>query len=765
MNWSRLLSWKRLPPSTPESAEALDVAGQLLGPVLRPTRLELRRFAGVGLVLALPVCLSAALAMNGCVPGPELYFPAEGAGAPTLASVESLDGRVKLDAANSLSQTGSGGGARLLIKGAGLDAPSTSVRFGQVQAEIESVTESEDVFQLVVIVPAGPLEGGPVPLQIVNENGFSEQWTFHYTLSDDSLFAKEVGSLVVLGETAYGEAALPPSQGAARFWPEVRPRAVTGLLEDGSLYYLPNDLSPTAGEGEPFLWPTGALMPRLTSREDVASVNQILLSPQDGKSVDPFVFSWESIHRQYDFCAATSADMPPWQPGVSYRLELNGGALTAPIRTDLQAPPGFLEPGEVFFTLQPDSTGVATINRNLDLRVDLSPSILPIGAESFVLAEIVVRVPSLGVSNQPYVLQRVSMEVNPDGQQLLWPAETLAELSEVSTTCLRIGQALALARMGGEGDEATLEGQFLAAGCSNVTDPLAAYRVEAELRISRHAIYAIPTVSGIAGCTTPGSCSADGNLLVDLVTMLRVPVNIADLPVSECVDFVDNDGDGLSDDLDPGCSGNDDTSEQDSALVCDDGLDNDGDGRVDYRTSSQGDPGCLSPSDEDERGVGACDDGKDNDGDGTFDYVEEAGVGDPGCVSVNDIGENENSLICDDGKDNDNDNRTDFKISPGVGDPGCASPTDPTDFDETGTWVCDDRIDNDGDGSRDTEDAGCKPGGTSQHSPYEVDEFNPLIECDDGVDNDRDDTIDYRVSPTANGDTDCKNNSDSSELR
>src|ERR1044071_7928822 len=52
-------------------------------------------------------------------------------------------------------------------------------------------------------------------------------------------------------------------------------------------------------------------------------------------------------------------------------------------------------------------------------------------------------------------------------------------------------------------------------------------------------------------------------------------------PKSGCTDGVDNDGDGLADGADPGCTSDGDDSEHGSA-ACDDGVDNDNDGTTDY---------------------------------------------------------------------------------------------------------------------------------------------------------------------------------------
>ncbi len=74
-----------------------------------------------------------------------------------------------------------------------------------------------------------------------------------------------------------------------------------------------------------------------------------------------------------------------------------------------------------------------------------------------------------------------------------------------------------------------------------------------------------------------------------------------------CNDKIDNDGDGLVDMNDPGCSSRRDTSELNPNIECDDGIDNDGDGAVDYN-----DGGCSSPTDNDESncGDGVCEGGE-----------------------------------------------------------------------------------------------------------------------------------------------------------
>ncbi|MEN8159794.1 MAG: S8 family serine peptidase [Myxococcota bacterium] len=85
-----------------------------------------------------------------------------------------------------------------------------------------------------------------------------------------------------------------------------------------------------------------------------------------------------------------------------------------------------------------------------------------------------------------------------------------------------------------------------------------------------------------------------------------------DVAPAACENGVDDDADGLTDDLDPGCDDPSDDSERSDALPCDDGADNDSDGFVDHSpTPGAGDPGCQSPSGA--REDPQCQDGVNND--------------------------------------------------------------------------------------------------------------------------------------------------------
>ena len=144
-----------------------------------------------------------------------------------------------------------------------------------------------------------------------------------------------------------------------------------------------------------------------------------------------------------------------------------------------------------------------------------------------------------------------------------------------------------------------------------------------------------------SGLCVDDACSGGLVAEVDPVTGSRTVVRsglfsgalelaLAAAPPPACDDGIDNDGDGVRDDADPGCTGASDTSEHDPSLPCDDGIDDDGDGLADFPA----DPGCrdLLATLEDPQ----CDDDLDNDGDGGIDWDGGAGAGaaDPQCSTA-----------------------------------------------------------------------------------------------------------------------------------
>ncbi|MFN3198961.1 MAG: hypothetical protein ACE366_11240 [Bradymonadia bacterium] len=216
-----------------------------------------------------------------------------------------------------------------------------------------------------------------------------------------------------------------------------------------------------------------------------------------------------------------------------------------------------------------------------------------------------------------------------------------------------------------------------------------------------------------------------------------MPVEVA------CNDGEDNDGDGLVDLEDPGCSSEGDPDEFDPPPppACDDGLDNDLDGLTDFPN----DPGCSSRQDETEENElqqPQCTDTLDNDSDGRIDLE------DPGCTNPADMTEADpdERPACNDVIDNDGDGVIDFPA-----EPGCAAAGDDDEDDPASPPACGNGMDDDGDGFVDyPNDPGCAGVGDRD----EADPSRPT-ECSDGRDNDVDGRVDYPDDEgcTSSGDT------------
>jgi MYXO-CTERM domain-containing protein/uncharacterized repeat protein (TIGR01451 family) len=181
--------------------------------------------------------------------------------------------------------------------------------------------------------------------------------------------------------------------------------------------------------------------------------------------------------------------------------------------------------------------------------------------------------------------------------------------------------------------------------------------------VSAGGAFSVTVPAAFAGQRVEVSVTASGEL-ESMHSADEIVVGISGTPA--CSDGKDNDGDGKIDfPADPGCTS---PSDNDEAEIpqCSDGLDNDGDGLVDYPN----DPGCSSYLDATEGGNPACSDGLDNDGDGKVDFPA-----DPGCSSASDINESD-IPACADGLDDDGDGMIDFPF-----DPGCTSALDDDELD------------------------------------------------------------------------------------
>jgi hypothetical protein len=183
-----------------------------------------------------------------------------------------------------------------------------------------------------------------------------------------------------------------------------------------------------------------------------------------------------------------------------------------------------------------------------------------------------------------------------------------------------------------------------------------------------------------------------------------------------CHNCLDDDNDGWSDADDPDCAGG--TEEVGYGDdPCNDNIDNDGDGRRDSLDAE-----CESGDDSDESD---CSNGDDDDGDGLTDDE------DPGCAGGGNEGDADLAGNCEDGIDGDSDGWTDTL------DPDCATGTEELGY---GSTVCNDGADNDGDSLPDAADTDCV-------DAYDGDESSGsgVSNCTDGIDGDSDgwtDTLD-----------------------
>jgi hypothetical protein len=203
--------------------------------------------------------------------------------------------------------------------------------------------------------------------------------------------------------------------------------------------------------------------------------------------------------------------------------------------------------------------------------------------------------------------------------------------------------------------------------------------------------------------------------------------------LEDCVNGVDDNGDGLADCEDPQCVGHAACLGM-REMTCANGADDDGDGLVDCE-----DPDCLQTTECDPSREWSCHDGVDNDNDGLPDCL------DPDC-------EQACTEVCNDGVDNDGDGKVDCDDPDCAGVDGCQGNSelcgnghdddgdelvdcDDPDCDDhplcTQVEICNNEIDDDGDGLINCDDPDCAA------SPYCME-----VNCLDGEDNDGDGHID-----------------------
>ena len=181
----------------------------------------------------------------------------------------------------------------------------------------------------------------------------------------------------------------------------------------------------------------------------------------------------------------------------------------------------------------------------------------------------------------------------------LWTQRTPIPTARGGLAAATLGGYLVV--FGGEGNPAVPSGTF--EEVEAYEPAMNAWTVLTPMPTPRHGIGAASVGERIyvpAGAPVEGFGSTDVNEAFD-----------PGVDLVFCSDAVDNDGDGVSDSLDPGCASAADVSERDPGLSCDDGVDNDGDGGIDFRPDGTGDVGCRNPTAL--REDPACQDGLNND--------------------------------------------------------------------------------------------------------------------------------------------------------
>ncbi len=724
-----------------------------------------------------------------CVEEPGHYFP-DSVQAPVLDQVALPDQEGPAYATNLQ------GGVSLRLSGSNLADEHVSVRVGEANATIVATDPSGQY--LTVETPPGPLAGGRLDVTVSTSWGVAVQpEAFEYRLTADDLFEGEAGSLQVLGR----------EDGSADvrigFWPSLRPRWAGSMFTEGALYYLPGEVD------VPVFWTGPGPAPARRLRDTVPVADVVTLDPVAEPDLSPLVMGADIDSGAFFPCGATSF----WRPATAYDLTLSGGVIPEPIEARVSSPASPADERGALAGLLLDDLGVAQVDFGRDLVVTYPPDSTSDADGVLLLVELVVAVPEQGFSDTPAEVGRVVVQADDAAGEVVVQREALAWLPSVDTTCALIARRIETAVLEGDleaGD--TWNAAYLDHGCTPSDAPVSLYPWVGYIRLTRHLLHRVPLGPGMAGCPSPGACSDDSVLVVDMATAVEVPATFSDL--SDCEDLIDNDGDGLVDADDPGCDPDtfdDSEVDQTGMFPCDDGLDNDGDGLADYSRNGEGDPGCDSPSDPFETSSEyPCDDGLDNDADGSTDYRPGSATHDPGCVSVEDGSEREADLACDDGQDNDGDGEVDYspagdgdpgcdgpgdtsefgdlealpcdngvdddadgyidyRVITGAGDPGCSDPRDddekyqPPPLPAPNAFPCDDGQDNDVDGYIDGQDPGCRqvPAREDTYNPYEVDEYNLAAQCDDNRDNDGDGYKDYKVNGT--GDPECLSPMDNSE--
>jgi hypothetical protein len=274
----------------------------------------------------------------------------------------------------------------------------------------------------------------------------------------------------------------------------------------------------------------------------------------------------------------------------------------------------------------------------------------------------------------------------------------------------------------------------------------------------------------------------------DAVGAFRLTVEVTYPP--ECRDGIDNDGDGVLDRDDPGCTEDDDLDELDPDMppVCSNGLDDDGDGAVDYPTDLEcltagfdreqplcdldipfvavGQAGGVFVLEGPQRGVASAAQGTCG-GFGTTEGVLVISLDDPSDVFIQTAIAGADTAVgiyartdCPDAQSElacrapgtagplvlDNLDRGVYFVFLEQAEAGAIEPITATVRIESNIRACNNLLDDDGDGRVDLADPGCVEGlDDSEADPPEV------PQCADGIDNDNDGDIDWPADDDCTG--------------
>jgi hypothetical protein len=695
------------------------------------------------------------LSLIGCN-GRELYFSGEG---PSVTGV-----------AGDAFEPGNIGGHTVVIQGSGFggSADNLVVRFGSVNAEIVSVTDTE----LTVVSPVGPITGGWIDLQVADATGMRVVEDFYeYQVPD--VYDNQAGYIRI--EDYYSSPARGyfgdgyGVGGGAEFYDFQFPRLHTGDIGwSGGNDWSPGDWTVELPAYSPFAAAIDDLRVSLPDDSSLALVNSLNTETWCA-DLSSHTFSVPAPSVNVDACQ---------DEGLAHRLYDTSRLEYCELRefeSDTNEYAAEWLAGQPFFAPE----GERNVTDSADSRLSSCQNGLDDDGDGFVDSddpkchpEVVIEAPGTGYDGSALVFpEPISIEYSGAGSLGQPSLDTCSGATEGSIFVMKWWPSGVeyTADVGEDSDDKVVEGvdtyvrvsvtalygnwfgtEFQPARATITvpdvynTDEDGMSVIELPVEVMNQfpeMDFSLGSACDLQGCNWKSPDGAYGFMVAEVarVTEYRLSTSndfasAGDLVVSyatgdfgimqsdftppvtggTCSNCSDDDGDGWVDAADPDCvDGTEEDDSQFGVYGCNDGLDNDGDGDIDAD-----DDGCSTGLD----GETNCSDGIDNDGDG---WIDELDVECEGNDSNEDGLDVDFDVTCTNGVDDDNDGWID------ADDPDCADGGD----DEVGgfgTTACNDGIDNDGHGDVDSDDFYCFDNGALEDS--EQPEF--ATECQDGIDND-----------------------------